>query len=225
MIRACECSECCNFFSYDTWRQAKKRFCSKKCKGRYEYENLTDEQKERRREQQARNKRERWAALTDEEKSEEYKYYRDRWKNLSTEQRKRELMLKSESVDREKRRKRVRNWKRYNYANNLEYRLTHVLRSRLGSAIRGTAKAASTKELIGCSIKHLRAHLERQFTAGMSWDNYGDWHIDHIRPCASFDLTDPGQQRECFNYTNLQPLWAEDNMKKGASYEQTHANV
>ena len=50
----------------------------------------------------------------------------------------------------------------------------------------------------------------------MTWDNHGEWHIDHIKPCASFDLTDADQQRECFNYTNLQPLWAKDNLSKGA---------
>ena len=48
----------------------------------------------------------------------------------------------------------------------------------------------------------------------MNWDNYGQWHIDHIRPCASFNLLDPIEQKICFHYTNLQPLWAEDNLKK-----------
>ena len=74
--------------------------------------------------------------------------------------------------------------------------------------------------LLGCSIEVARFHLECQFTKGMSWDNYGynGWHIDHIRPCASFDLTDSEQQKQCFHYTNLQPLWAEDNLKKGDKY-------
>ena len=50
----------------------------------------------------------------------------------------------------------------------------------------------------------------------MNWENYGVWHIDHIIPCARFDLSDPGQQKICFHYTNLQPMWGEDNLKKGA---------
>ena len=50
----------------------------------------------------------------------------------------------------------------------------------------------------------------------MSWDNYGDWHVDHIRPCASFDLTNEDEQRICFHYKNLQPLWGPDNLEKGA---------
>lgn len=76
-------------------------------------------------------------------------------------------------------------------------------------------------ELIGCTVEYLRQHLEQQFQPGMSWDNWSisGWHIDHIRPCASFDLTDPIQQAQCFHYTNLQPLWAKDNMIKKDYWE------
>ena len=62
-------------------------------------------------------------------------------------------------------------------------------------------------------------HLKENFTEGMTVENYGLWHIDHIKPCALFDLTDPKQQEECFHYTNLQPLWAIDNIRKGKTYE------
>ena len=78
-------------------------------------------------------------------------------------------------------------------------------------------KSASTMELVSCSIDKLKQHLESKFTDGMNWDNYGEWHVDHIKPCASFDLSDPDQQRQCFHYTNLQPLWEKDNLKKGSS--------
>jgi hypothetical protein len=80
-----------------------------------------------------------------------------------------------------------------------------------------------TIDFIGCSIDDLKLHLEKQFIEGMNWQNYGDWHIDHIRPCCSFDLTDPKQQRECFHYSNLQPLWAKDNLAKGGRYEFPHS--
>lgn len=73
-------------------------------------------------------------------------------------------------------------------------------------------------ELIGCSIEQLLEHLESQFQDGMTWDNYGEWHIDHIKPCAMFDFTKEEDQRECFHYTNLQPLWAEDNLRKSDKY-------
>lgn len=71
-------------------------------------------------------------------------------------------------------------------------------------------------ELIGCSISFLRGYLEAKFTEGMSWDNHGEWHIDHIKPCASFNLLDDEEQQKCFHYKNLQPLWAQENLSKGA---------
>lgn len=75
--------------------------------------------------------------------------------------------------------------------------------------------------LVGCSGEQLAAHLESLFVDGMTWQNYGKngWHIDHKRPCASFDLTDPEQQKQCFHYTNLQPLWWWDNIAKSDKYE------
>lgn len=111
--------------------------------------------------------------------------------------------------------------KRLIYVNNRRsedtgYRILGNLRSRLRHALNGINKSCTTKQLLGCTTKELRKHLESQFTDGMSWDNYGyyGWHIDHITPCASFDMSDPEQQRQCFHYTNLQPLWAEDNLRK-----------
>jgi len=102
------------------------------------------------------------------------------------------------------------------YANDPEFKVTQTLRTRLRLALKGTCKADTTKSLLGCTYEEARAHIEAQFTEGMSWDKMGvhGIHIDHIRPCASFDLTDPEQQRECFHYTNLQPLWAKDNLRK-----------
>ena len=71
-------------------------------------------------------------------------------------------------------------------------------------------------KLVGCSIDQLKQHLEFQFKPGMTWNNYGKWHVDHKKPCASFDLSKPSEQRKCFNWKNLQPLWAEENLSKGA---------
>jgi hypothetical protein len=102
----------------------------------------------------------------------------------------------------------------------MNFRLRINIGGRINQAVRYVwgHKSARTLELIGCTIPELRTHLERQFTPGMSWDNYGygddKWHIDHIRPCASFDLTDPAQQRACFHFSNLQPLWQPDNFRK-----------
>jgi hypothetical protein len=100
------------------------------------------------------------------------------------------------------------------YAEEPNYRLQHILRARLKAALK-CKKSKSVIELVGCSLDELRAHIERQFMPGMSWDTKG-WHLDHIRPCASFDLEDPAQQRECFHFSNLRPMRAFDNRSKGA---------
>lgn len=97
------------------------------------------------------------------------------------------------------------------------FKLRENLRRRLRFAIRGFGKTARTLELLGCTIFELRAYLEARFRPGMTWENYGPvWHVDHKRPCAGFDLTDVAQQRVCFHYSNLQPLFAEENLRKRA---------
>lgn len=106
-----------------------------------------------------------------------------------------------------------------------EVKIRHNLQSRMLTAIKlnGSRKNTGTTTLLGCSIQELKLHIESKFQHGMSWLNYGvyrlgedmTWHIDHIIPCAAFDLTDPEQQKKCFHYTNLQPLWAVDNIVKG----------
>lgn len=101
---------------------------------------------------------------------------------------------------------------------NIQFRLSRILRSRLWEAIKGHKVGSAVNDL-GCSIKFLKEYLESQFQPGMSWDNYGEWHIDHIKPLASFDLTDREQFLEACHYTNLQPLWASDNLSKGAKYD------
>jgi hypothetical protein len=82
-------------------------------------------------------------------------------------------------------------------------------------------KAYKTTKLLGCDMHWLVAWLEVQFRPGMTWENYGPaWHIDHIKPCKKFDLSDPRQQRLCFHWTNLQPLFAWENLSKGSRYVQ-----
>ncbi len=109
-------------------------------------------------------------------------------------------------------------WSR-NYIKNrakldINFRLKRYLSNRIYQALRGNSKSLSTMELIGCSISKLKHHLESKFKKGMSWKNYGKWHVDHIKPCCRFDLSKPEEQRKCFHYTNLQPLWAKDNLEK-----------
>lgn len=96
----------------------------------------------------------------------------------------------------------------------INFKLRCYMITRLYSALKGFNKSAHTEELIGCTIEHLKQHLESKFTNGMSWKNYGKWHVDHIKSCASFNLSKKSEQYKCFNYKNLQPLWAVDNLRK-----------
>jgi hypothetical protein len=98
------------------------------------------------------------------------------------------------------------------------FKLLMNLRSRIGAALKGAGKSRRTIELIGCSIAELKAYLESKFIAGMSWSNYGEWHVDHIVPCCAFDLRSADDQNHCFHFTNLQPLWAADNFKKSGKH-------
>jgi hypothetical protein len=82
-----------------------------------------------------------------------------------------------------------------------------------------TQNKNSSLSCLGCDMQWLEAWLEIQFQSGMTWDNWGKtgwdgWEIDHIRPCASFDLSDLEQQKQCFHWTNLQPLWSAENRSK-----------
>lgn len=96
-----------------------------------------------------------------------------------------------------------------------KYKITCILRARMWNALKGNTKSATTKELLGCSTGHLKLYLEKQFTKEMSWDNYGSyWQIDHMLPCASFDMSLEEEQRKCFHYTNLQPLTCQENREK-----------
>jgi hypothetical protein len=112
------------------------------------------------------------------------------------------------------------------YANDPQIRIRTALRARLLQTIKHQrgVKSGRAFELLGCSLEQFKVHLERQFLPRMNWENYGygdgKWHIDHIRPVSVFDLTDPGQQRACFHFTNLQPLWQADNFRKGDQVER-----
>ena len=112
-------------------------------------------------------------------------------------------------------------YRKRRYHEDPQFKIMAILRTRLVQSLKGNSKSASTVELLGCTSVEFKDHLESQFTEGMTWDNHGThgWHMDHIRPCASFDLKDPIQQQECFHWTNFQPLWAADNWSKGDKYE------
>lgn len=108
-------------------------------------------------------------------------------------------------------------WQKNKYHSDEEFKLKHRLRSRLYRALNGKIKLSSAVSNLGCSVKELKKHLETQFQLGMTWENWtiDGWHVDHIKPLSAFDLTDPKQVKEACHYTNLQPMWASENLSKG----------
>jgi hypothetical protein len=105
-------------------------------------------------------------------------------------------------------------------ANDQLFKLKELLRSRLRNALEGKKKSDRAVNLVGCSLEELKSHLESTFQEGMTWDNQGEWHMDHILPCVAFDLEDPVEQKACFHYRNLQAMWALDNSRKGGGYTE-----
>jgi hypothetical protein len=104
------------------------------------------------------------------------------------------------------------------YKTDKSYRISQLLRGRIASALRSTntRKFNKSMQLLGCSLEEFKNHLESQFKGEMNWNNQGyyGWHIDHIIPCSSFNLTKKEDQKKCFHYTNLQPLWWTENLQK-----------
>jgi hypothetical protein len=92
-------------------------------------------------------------------------------------------------------------------------------RNRINKALAGLSKSAESEELLGCSWDQFLGHLEILFQAGMTWDNHGEWHVDHIKPLAAFDVSKPEEQRKACHWSNHQPLWAKDNLSKGAKWQ------
>lgn len=99
---------------------------------------------------------------------------------------------------------------------NFNVKIATYMRSRIRSALKSIKcnKRNSIKILVGCSVPELKTYLESKFKEGMNWENYGKWHIDHIIGCCNFDLTNIEEQKKCFHYSNLQPLWAIENLRK-----------
>jgi hypothetical protein len=108
-------------------------------------------------------------------------------------------------------------YKNKKYKTDPRAKLMSNLRSRFGMAVKYNSKSGSAIRNLGCSIDELKIYLESLFQPGMTWDNHTHkgWHIDHIRPLATFDLTDIEQLKQACHYTNLQPLWARENWSKG----------
>ncbi len=113
------------------------------------------------------------------------------------------------------------------YAEEPSFALSYKVRARVYQAIRrgGATKSGRTEEIVGCSFDFLRQHIERRFKGSMSWNNPGSFHIDHIVPLASFDLTDPAQLKVACNWQNLRPIPPKKNMSKGAKLPEPQMHL
>jgi hypothetical protein len=138
----------------------------------------------------------------------------------------RERKKKYRQENREKIREHVKKYRKEREKTDINFRLKKLLRTRVYQYIRaqGASKSQRSEQLLGCTWDEVKIHLEQQWLPKMSWGNHsngpGNWNIDHIRPLSSFDLSDPEQQRQAFHYTNLQPLWWEDNMAKSDKWQE-----
>lgn len=147
--------------------------------------------------------------------------------------------LRAMARDPERMRSNQRKWHHRQMQMNPEYRAIIAERNRrhrsypknhlsgslghaIGRSLRGDKDGRPWESLVGYTTEELMTHLESQFTRGMTWENYGDWHIDHIKPISHFhfETTDDPEFHECWSLWNLQPLWAKDNIRKNARCEQ-----
>ena len=137
-------------------------------------------------------------------------WYKDNKKNFLAQQKKYKFSNRQNINDHLKERRQF----------DINFKIRDNLTTRIWFALNRGIKSTGTMKLLGCSIEFLKTHLESKFKEGMSWGNYSKfgWHIDHIKPCSSFNLSDKEEQLKCFNYTNLQPLWWYENLEKSNKY-------
>lgn len=166
--------------------------------------------------QEYRRKNSAEIAVKSKQRREENKEWWDNYYRLN---RDKKLQAANEHYRKNKRSVIVKAKERYH--SDIQFRITKNLRGRLADAMKskGAMKSKRTLALIGCTALELMRHLESLFVEGMTWENYGNkegnWVMDHILPCASFDLTNPAEQKKCFHFANIQPLWLEENAQKG----------
>jgi len=213
--RSCKRDNCGKTFT--PARRKDQVFCSKRCAdlaSRYAWRERNSERY--RAGENERKKRKYSAEPAHAEKLREK--FNSRYHALSQDEKRERSRQARERLEPHEKQRYFREYHRSRSITDINFRIAGALRARVRAAVvsKNGKKVAKTIELIGCTIAELRRHLEDQFSDGMSWNNFGDWHIDHIWPCASFPNlgSSESEQRKCFHYSNLQPLWADENMRK-----------
>jgi hypothetical protein len=147
------------------------------------------------------------------------KEYREENKEALNKRHKEYYQKNKESLNKQKR-KYLNEYYKKKYKTSPTYKFSVIIKKRIHKGLKnvGHKKQSSSEKLLGCSFEEAHSYITSLFKEGMTWKNHGyrGWHIDHVVPIASFNLADPEEQKKCFHYTNLQPLWAEENLKKGS---------
>lgn len=216
---------------YKEWKKKNRKRCSEKDLALYHknkvlkgYKKLTDEQLRKNKSQQDKKYKEDNKEKYLLKSKEYYQKNKDiiRKKNKEYYQKNKDLHTQTAKKWRERNKDRLYTKHKHRMQTDLHYRIRSNLSRRFSCAVKRqkTIKNEKTLDILGCTLQEFKIHLESQFKEGMSWVNYGlyGWHIDHIKPCDLFNLCDPEQQKQCFHYTNLQPLWAKENLSKGNKY-------
>jgi len=179
--------------------------CIKKQDKKYYSTSRKDYMKQHNQKQEVKEYNKQWI----EENKDRFKENRERWNKDNKEKIKEYSLVYSKKI----------------YHNNIDYKISLNLRNRLNDALKNNIKTSSVIKLLGCSLEDFKLYLEQQFLPEMNWKNHGTiWEIDHIKPCFIYDLTDPKQQQECFNYKNLQPLFKTTKIAKSLGYENYVGN-
>jgi len=194
-----KCKYCNNNFELT---RKDKVFCSKSCKNKLLCKKWSLENPDRVKENSKRNRE-----LNKEKNAE----YGKQWRKKNKDK------LKQKKIKWQEEFKVIHGVSHTTYRRqiSIDERIKHNIRVRINKAIKGINKAGSAVNELDCSLVFFKSYIKELFKPNMTWDNYGEWHIDHIKPLDSFDLSNSEQFKKACHYTNLQPLWAEDNLSKG----------
>lgn len=157
-------------------------------------------------------------------KSEEYKQYRKQYRENNKQafveydkksyNKRRDVILEQKKEYSSLNRDKINKSRKHKLKNDPNFKIACNIRTRLNGALKNNSKKSSSLVYLGCSIEEYKIYLESKFIEGMTWENHGEWHIDHIIPICNFDLSIEENIYKAFNYLNTQPLWAEDNLRK-----------
>jgi hypothetical protein len=209
-----KCNTCLEIKSFQNFAKNKRQkdghhYVCKSCRKEYNTNNQKNIKEYR------ENNKEKTKPQIQEWKKNNPKRVKELWKINNSKKTKEKIKL-----DNQKQKEYKKNWSKNQYKNNINFKITQLLRIRLIDALKGkTNKTDSSLKILGCSIEEFKLYLEKQFLPEMNWKNHGEiWEIDHIKPCASFDLTCETQQKVCFHYINLQPLFKTSDIAKSFGY-------